>query len=189
MSCHSCCCCCCCCLNRETALFTQTPTETGWAKVKHTTPNCHLILNLIPFCDAHTVYLLHPLRTAKRSVSPRFTSFIVSLFLCFFCLRLYCFLEAMMDGFAPLNFSVTTKCVFAWLLVRPTEGGVVHSPDLYTVSDTAQSLSLSHTHSLSLMWLKLFQTNYHVIDSFSFFHANCVCTTENTTECIIKSKL
>lgn len=48
-----------------------------------------------------------------------------------------------MDGFAPLDFSVTVKCLFVWLLVRPTEGRVAHSPDPDTVSDEAHSLSLS----------------------------------------------
>lgn len=151
MGCHSCCCCCC--LSRATAVFTQTQTETGWAEVKHTTPNCHLVLCFIPFCDAHTVYLLHQLHGLQIELSALAPLLPLCRSFCAFSVWGFFFLEAMMDGFAPLDFSVTAKCVFAWLLVRPTEGWVSHSPDPYTVSDRALSCSLSLALSLSLCYV------------------------------------
>lgn len=89
MGCRSCCRrrrCCRCRLSRATAVFTQTQTEPGWATAKHTTPNCQLVLCLIPFYEfiCCTGY-----RLQIDLSSLCFTSFIVSFFLYLFSPTLF----------------------------------------------------------------------------------------------------
>jgi len=163
--------CCCCCLSPATAVFTQTQTETGWAEVKHTTPNCRPALCLIPFCEfiCCTSYgLQKDLSAFAPLLSPSLSFSAFSVWRFFSC-------QAVMDGFAPLDFSVTVKCLFVWLLVRPTEGRVAHSPDPDSQWRSTFSLSLSPSStSTSVMWFQLFRTNHCVIDSFPFLHLICV---------------